>query len=97
VVASEAFDERQDLVSCRLSRDQIARLINLLAKEGGRMAVTRLVQPLNEQPDRMAMVLRTVCQLLNRDDEPVLNLRDDDQTLELDLPLLKEQFLEASS
>lgn len=94
VVASEAFVERKDFVSTRLSDEQVALLIDLVDQAGGRMPVSRLVRPLNQLPDRMAMVLREVCRLLNLDDEPVLALQDDDLMLELDIPLLKEQFLE---
>lgn len=96
VVGSAAFADQLEIVtSCRLRKDQLAELIDLLVKSGGRRSVTEVAGPLNESPTRLVMVLGSVCQLLNRDGEKVLALRDEDQTLELNIPLLKDQFLEA--
>jgi hypothetical protein len=98
VVASEAFaDQKENVVSCRLSDDQIALLIDLLVQAGGKKPVAQLVQPLNQLPDRMPLILGEVCRLLNVDDEPVLVLQDDNKMLTLDILLLKEQFLEVTS
>lgn len=97
VVASEAFADQWELVQPRLDEDQVARLIDLLVEAGGRRPVAELARLLNQLPDRMVMVLGGVCQLLNLDGEQILFLRDDDQTLQLDIGLLEYQFLEVTS
>ncbi|MFC6881405.1 MULTISPECIES: hypothetical protein [Actinomadura] len=97
VVGSASFADQQQLVrNCRLDKNQIADLIDLLVETGGRGPVTEVARLLNEPLGRSVMVLGSVCQLLNLDGEQVLVLRDDDQTLELNIPLLEDQFLEAA-
>ncbi|MEW2352980.1 hypothetical protein [Spirillospora sp. NPDC029432] len=95
VVGSTAFAEQRRLVpNCRLGDEQVADLIDLLVKAGGRTPVAEVARLLTEPQGRTVMILGGVCQLLNLDGEEVLVLRDDDRTLELDIPLLEEQFLE---
>ncbi|ACY97075.1 hypothetical protein [Thermomonospora curvata] len=99
VVASAAFVEQRATLGARarFTDEEVARLIDLLIEKGGRRSVAELARLLGKLPDRIVMELGGVCRLLNLDDEQVLELRDDDQTLQLNIPLLKEQFLGVTS
>lgn len=98
-MASAAFVEQRATLGARarFTDEEVARLIDLLIEKGGRRPVAELARLLGKLPDRIVMELGGVCRLLNLDDEQVLELRDDDQTLQLNIPLLKEQFLGVTS
>jgi hypothetical protein len=72
----------------------IAVLIDGLAQSGGRLTITEAASIAGESPVRMSGYLAQVTRLLNVDGYPVLQTADGGRTVELNVPLLRQQFLE---
>ncbi len=71
----------------------IAVLIDGLAQSGGRLTITEAASIAEESPVRMSGYLAQVTRLLNVDGYPVLQTTDGGRTVELNVPLLRQQFL----
>ncbi|XVQ89151.1 hypothetical protein ACQP2K_17575 [Microbispora siamensis] len=72
----------------------VARVINHLAAGTGRDSVTNVAQRLGETPDRTVLLVRALKNLLNVEQTDVIRLKDLGRTVELNVRLLEEQFLE---
>jgi PglZ domain len=72
---------------------RIAVLIDGLAQSGGRLTITEAASMAGESPVRMSGYLAQVTRLLNVDGYAVLQTTDGGRTVELNVPLLRQQFL----
>jgi hypothetical protein len=71
----------------------VAALVDGLARAGGRLTITEAASIAGESPVRMSGYLAQVTRLLNVDGYPVLQTTDAGRTVELNVPLLRQQFL----
>ncbi|MEN3540026.1 hypothetical protein AAH991_33295 [Microbispora sp. ZYX-F-249] len=72
----------------------VARVIDHLAAGTGRDAVVNIARLLGETSDRTVLLMRASKNLLNVEQADVIALKDGDRTVELNVSLLEEQFLE---
>ncbi|MER5620222.1 hypothetical protein ABT061_04175 [Streptosporangium sp. NPDC002544] len=93
VTASDAFAS-QPVSPGGISAGQVALLLDALEARGGHLAVTEVAALIGEPVDRTRLLMVTAKRLLNLDSLDVLTLKDGDQAVDLNLGLLKEQFLD---
>ncbi|HEU5155676.1 MAG TPA: BREX-2 system phosphatase PglZ [Streptosporangiaceae bacterium] len=93
VVASELFAGQRAFVRKAPEDAGIAALIDGLAAAGGKLPVAAAARAVGQPPFRMAGYLSQVGRLLNVDGYPVIGETDGGRTVELNVTLLKEQFL----
>jgi hypothetical protein len=93
IVASPRLASQREFVRRAPDDASVAALIDGLAQAGRKANVAEAADMVGEPPVRMSGYLAHVARLLNVDGYPVLRIRDDHQTVELNVPLLKEQFL----
>ncbi|GIH67760.1 hypothetical protein [Sphaerimonospora thailandensis] len=96
VIASDAFAEQRRLAprGVAIADDTVARLIDDLATGNGRLPVVKLAKRLSEPVDRVPLLIGALKGLLNVEGSEVIALKDGDQTVYMNVTLLKEQFLE---
>ena len=100
VVASSVFTEIHGQVPRSPAKEEIAAVIDTLAAVGGdrpRLPVERVAKEAGKEPFRAVRFLKMVAKVLNVEMFPVLVLTDADRAVELNIPLLKEQFPEGAS
>jgi hypothetical protein len=95
IVASELFAGQRAFVRKAPEGADVAVLINGLAAAGGKLPVAAAARAVGQPPFRMAGYLTQVGRLLNVDGYPVIGETDGGRTVELNVALLKEQFLGA--
>ncbi|KAA9380112.1 BREX-2 system phosphatase PglZ [Microbispora cellulosiformans] len=93
VVQSTPFEEQQGFVRNAPTAEQIAELIDGLATAGGKLSVNAAAALVGQAPARMRGYVSQASRLLNLDGYGVLTLTDGDAAVELDVKLLKLQFL----
>jgi hypothetical protein len=93
IVGSPRMASQREFVRRAPDDVSVAALIDGLAQEGRKANVAEAADMVGEPPVRMSGYLAHVARLLNVDGYPVLRITDDHQTVELNVPLLKEQFL----
>ena len=71
----------------------MASLIDRLAEAGGKIPVTVAAEAVGEPPFRMSGYLAQVARLLNVDGYAVIGVTDQGRTVELNIELLRQQFL----
>jgi len=71
----------------------VAALIDGLVQAGGRLTLTEAARSVGEASVRMSGYLAQVVRLLNVDSYPVLGTTDGGRTVELNVQLLRQQFL----
>lgn len=71
----------------------VAALIDGLARAGGRLTIAEAASAVGEAPVRMSGYLAHVTRLLNVDGYRVLGTTDEGRTVELNMQLLRQQFL----
>ena len=71
----------------------VAALIDGLAQAGGRLTIAEAAAVAGEPAVRMSRYLAQVARLLNVDSYAVLRPPEADRTVELNMPLLRQQFL----
>lgn len=71
----------------------VAALIDALARAGGRLSIAEAASAAVESPVRMSGYLAQVTRLLNVDGYRVLGTIDEGRTVELNMRLLRQQFL----
>ncbi|WP_327045344.1 hypothetical protein OG320_27110 [Microbispora sp. NBC_01189] len=98
VIASETYAEQRRLAPRGGVIDdvEVAHLIDRLAAGTGRDSVAAIASWLKETPDRTVLLMRALKNLLNVEQTDVIILKDGDRTVELNVGLLEEQFLEES-
>lgn len=96
MVASDTYAEQRRLAPRGgvVDDDTVARIIDHLAGGTGRGSVADIAQRLGETPDRTVLLMRALKNLLNVEQTDVIMLKDRDRTVELNVRLLEEQFLE---
>ena len=97
VVGSAVFEEQRTFVRNAPPADQIAKLIDGLAAAGGRLPVSAAATLVGTPPARMRGYVTQASRLLNLEGYGVLTLTDGDRSVELDVKLLKLQFLGESA
>lgn len=96
VIGSQTYAE-QRLLAPRggiVDDGVVARVVDHLAAGTGRDAVTKVARLLGETPDRTVLLMRALKNLLNVEQTDVITLKDGDRTVEMNVSLLEEQFLE---
>jgi hypothetical protein len=96
VVASDTYAEQRRLAPRGgvVDDDEVARLIDHLAAGTGRDSVAKIAVLLADTADRTVLLMRALKNLLNVEQTDVIMLKDRDRTVELNVRLLEEQFLE---
>jgi PglZ domain len=93
VIASPRMAVQRQFLRRAPDDASIAVLIDGLAQSGGRLTITEAAGIAGESPVRMSGYLAQVTRLLNVDGYPVLATTDGGRTVELNVPLLRQQFL----
>ncbi|MGO8961350.1 MAG: BREX-2 system phosphatase PglZ [Streptosporangiaceae bacterium] len=93
IVASPRMASQREFVRRAPDDASVAALIDGLERAGRKASVAEAAEMAGKPPVRMSGFLPHVARLLNVDGYPVLRIRDDHQTVELNIPLLREQFL----
>ncbi|MCT9934541.1 hypothetical protein N5079_30480 [Planotetraspora sp. A-T 1434] len=96
VIASETYAEQRRLAPRGGAVDDkvVARFIDHLAAGTGRDSVANMTKLLGDTADRTVLLMRALKNLLNVEQTEVITLKDGDRTVELNVRLLEEQFLE---
>ncbi|WP_327104883.1 hypothetical protein [Nonomuraea glycinis] len=96
VIASDTYAEQRQMAprGSAIDDDTVARLIDHLAAGSGRDSVAKVAVLLGDPADRAALLMRALKNLLNVEQTEVITLKDGDRTVELNVRLLEEQFLE---
>ena len=71
----------------------VAALIDALAQAGGRLTIAEAAAVTGQPAVRMSRYLAQVARLLNVDSYAVLSHSEADRLVELNVPLLRQQFL----
>lgn len=93
VAESELMRSQRDAVRNAPPAEEIASLIDGLADAHGRLSVTSAAALVGKPPARMAGYVAQAARLLNVDGYPVIGVADAGRTIELDVTLLREQFV----
>ncbi len=93
IVASPRLSVQRQFLRRAPDNASIAALIDAMARAGGRLTITEAASIAEESPVRMSGYLAQVTRLLNVDGYPVLATIDGGRTVELNVPLLRQQFL----
>jgi hypothetical protein len=93
VVASPRMARQREFVRRAPDNASVAALIDGLVRAGRKASVAEAAEMAGEPPVRMSGYLAHIARLLNVDGYPVLRIKDDHQTVELNVSLLEEQFL----
>lgn len=100
IVDTAVFADVHQQIPKSPPKEEIAAVIDTLAEVGGdrpRLPVERVAEAAGKEPFRAARFLKMVAKVLNVEMFPVLVLTDADRAVELNIPLLKEQFPEGAS
>jgi len=93
VVASPRMSPQRQLIRRAPSDASVAALIDALAAAGGRITIAEAAEATGEPSVRLRSgYLVTVQRMLNVDGYPVLQVTDEGRTVELNVPLLRQQF-----
>ncbi|RAY15936.1 BREX-2 system phosphatase PglZ [Actinomadura craniellae] len=93
VVTSGMYAEQRRFVRKAPDPEAVAALVDALAAAGGRLPTAVAAQVVGRPPFRMAGHLSTLGRLLNVDGYQVVSSADEGRTVQLDVRLLKLQFL----
>jgi len=93
VAESELMRSQREAVRNAPPVAEIAALIDGLAEAHGRLSVTSAAALVGKPPARMAGYVAQTARLLNVDGYPVIGVADAGRTIELDVTLLREQFV----
>lgn len=93
VAESDLMRSQREAVRNAPPADEIAALIDGLAQAHGRLSVTSAADRVGKPPGRMSGYVAQTARLLNVDGYPVIGMVDSGRTVELDVSLLREQFL----
>jgi len=93
VTGSALFAAQRKLARRPPEAGQVASLIDRLAEAGGKIPVTVAAEAVAEPPFRMSGYLAQVARLLNVDGYAVIGVTDQGRTVELNIELLRQQFL----
>jgi PglZ domain len=94
VVASARLAVQRQIVRRAPTDTSIAALLDALSAAAGRLTLTEAAAATGEAPVRMSGYLAQAARLLNVDGYAVLRVIDEGRTVELNLPLLRQQFLD---
>ncbi len=93
VAASPRMASQRQAIPRAPAEANVAALIDALAAVGGRLSLTEAAAVTGQPAVRMSRYLAQVARLLNVDSYAVLNHSEADRLVELNLPLLRQQFL----
>ena len=93
IVASPRMASQREFVRRAPDDASVAALIDGLERAGRKANIAEAAEMVGKPPVRMSGFLPHIARLLNVDGYPVLRIRDDHQTVELNIGLLREQFL----
>lgn len=93
VVASSRMANQRQAIPRAPAEAGIVALIDALAQAGGRLTITEAAAVTGQPAVRMSRYLAQVARLLNVDSYAVLNHSEADRLVELNVQLLRQQFL----
>ena len=93
VVASSRMVNQRQAVPRAPDEVDIAALIDALAQSSGRLTITEAAAVAGQPAVRMSRYLAQIARLLNVDSYAVLSHSEADRLVELNVPLLRQQFL----
>ena len=93
VVASPRMASQRQAIPRAPAEADVAALIDALAEAGGRLTIAEAAAVTGQPAVRMSRYLAQVARLLNVDSYAVLNHSEADRLVELNVPLLRQQFL----
>ena len=93
VSASPRMASQRQAIPRAPAEADVAALIDALAAAGGRLSLTEAAAVTGQPAVRMSRYLAQVARLLNVDSYAVLNHSEAERLVELNLPLLRQQFL----
>ena len=93
VVASSRMASQRQAIPRAPAEADVAALIDALAQAGGRLTIAEAAAVTGQPAVRMSRYLAQVARLLNVDSYAVLSHSEADRLVELNLPLLRQQFL----
>ncbi|MFF0314272.1 BREX-2 system phosphatase PglZ [Micromonospora sp. NPDC005252] len=92
LLATDLFEAQHGLTPRRLEVKKIRAALRALVDAKGVLPVAVLAQRAGEVPARATGFATTLQRIFNVDNYPVLSLTDNNRTVRLDIPLLREQF-----
>ena len=93
VVASSRMASQRQAIPRAPAEADIAALIDALVQAGGRLTIAEAAAVAGQPAVRMSRYLAQVARLLNVDSYAVLGHSEADRLVELNVPLLRQQFL----
>ena len=93
VAASSRMASQRQAIPRAPAEADVAALIDALAQAGGRLTIAEAAAVAGQPAVRMSRYLAQVARLLNVDSYAVLNHSEADRLVELNEPLLRQQFL----
>ena len=93
VVASSRMASQRQAIPRAPAEADVAALIDALARAGGRLTIAEAAAVTGQPAVRMSRYLAQVARLLNVDSYAVLSHSEADRLVELNVPLLRQQFL----
>jgi hypothetical protein len=93
VVASSRMASQRQAIPRAPAETDITALIDALAQAGGRLTIAEAAAVAGQPAVRMSRYLAQVARLLNVDSYAVLSHSEADRLVELNVPLLRQQFL----
>jgi hypothetical protein len=93
IIASARLAGQRQFARRAPDDDRVAILIDGLARAGGKVTVTEAARIADEPAVRMSGYLAQVARLLNVDGYRVIGVTDEGRTVELNIGLLRQQFL----
>jgi hypothetical protein len=94
VVASARLAAQRQIVRRAPTDTSVAALLDVLSAAAGRLTLTEAAAATGEPHVRMSGYLAQAARLLNVDGYAALRVIDEGRTVELNLPLLRQQFLD---
>lgn len=93
VIATELFATQRSFVRAAPAQEKVAALIDAVDAAGGKLPTSAAAEAVGEPVFRMSRFLTATTRLLNVDSYQVLKLSEEGRTVEINLSLLREQFL----
>jgi hypothetical protein len=94
VIGSPLYGAQRTFVRKAPADAEVAAVIDALGQAGGKLPVTSLARVVGQPSFRISGYLAQIGRLLNVDGYPVVTVTDEGRTAELNVALLREQFLD---
>ncbi len=92
LLASQAYRAQVERMALPVGDDEVARVLSTLGRNGGRVHIGALARALGRTESRVKRLLSALRTLLNLDGYNILAFKRAEDSLELDMALLRRQF-----